>query len=761
MQNRIILAFMVAAAGSTASADNFSWVNGAVGPWGNPAYWNGPGGQVPDSFADVATISGGTSKAYLDDHVSVGTLTLSAGALLDNQYLSNHTLDVSTTATITGLNSEFRLRPTGTEDLVAGDLVLSNWGELNLLGAHARIADDVWIGDDGYLKGAGLLTVGGDLVLATGADIIAAADAPGTLTIEPDDASARLDWGASDWKIAVWPGQTLEMLVKPKNAMGGFIDIASTGDLVVEHPWLTTPGSLIELGGDATITGGPIDIHGTLQIAGNGVLSGIVAPLIALRGDVVLGDSDLVLSGWTMLDTASITAANATEGNMRFGPSTSALTVTGDGLTSIVTPGTFDLDGANGNLVTTIQDGATLQLSVGAYDVNQNEDFNGELVVEGALFLDGPFFPNAGVITMDGGGVLGQLISNDGVITGRGAIANTIYNNAEIEAIGGTLTLSSKTVLDGAFEVGHVKAVDGDIVLAGGTDDQHFNGSMWIGNGAGIPEVLDMDGDLIISQDFGVPGSLAMNAGRILARTITLESQFTNEGDSILQTPGGQPNHVLFQAGSTNAIDGSLELWSDASIKAGAAFSGAGSIRPVSGKTLDLRAGADTGTVGVDNAGTVAIEGDQVGSVEVGSYTQQANATLGVTISGVGHDLMTSDTTVTLAGTLDVSTLNGFIPQFGSSYTIIQAEQIDGEFDEVTWSQEISAVLVDVSSTEVVITLTCPADINGDGVLNVLDFVAFQEKWSAEDPGADCDHNGLFNILDFVCYQTLFQQPCN
>ena len=54
----------------------------------------------------------------------------------------------------------------------------------------------------------------------------------------------------------------------------------------------------------------------------------------------------------------------------------------------------------------------------------------------------------------------------------------------------------------------------------------------------------------------------------------------------------------------------------------------------------------------------------------------------------------------------------------------------------------------------------CPADVNGDGVLNILDFVAFQGLFQAMDPGADCDGNGMFNILDFVCYQTLFQAGC-
>jgi plastocyanin len=54
----------------------------------------------------------------------------------------------------------------------------------------------------------------------------------------------------------------------------------------------------------------------------------------------------------------------------------------------------------------------------------------------------------------------------------------------------------------------------------------------------------------------------------------------------------------------------------------------------------------------------------------------------------------------------------------------------------------------------------CKADVNGDGVLNILDFVAFQGLFQQADPAADCNEDEVFNILDFVCYQGLFQAGC-
>ena len=69
------------------------------------------------------------------------------------------------------------------------------------------------------------------------------------------------------------------------------------------------------------------------------------------------------------------------------------------------------------------------------------------------------------------------------------------------------------------------------------------------------------------------------------------------------------------------------------------------------------------------------------------------------------------------------------------------------------------AVFYDNASFEMV-EASCPADVNGDGALNILDFVAFQELFVQSDPTADCDGNGQWNILDFVCFQQLFQAGC-
>ena len=55
---------------------------------------------------------------------------------------------------------------------------------------------------------------------------------------------------------------------------------------------------------------------------------------------------------------------------------------------------------------------------------------------------------------------------------------------------------------------------------------------------------------------------------------------------------------------------------------------------------------------------------------------------------------------------------------------------------------------------------SCAADFNGDGNLDILDFVALQGAFVDGDPSADINGDGELNILDFVAFQALFQAGC-
>ena len=72
----------------------------------------------------------------------------------------------------------------------------------------------------------------------------------------------------------------------------------------------------------------------------------------------------------------------------------------------------------------------------------------------------------------------------------------------------------------------------------------------------------------------------------------------------------------------------------------------------------------------------------------------------------------------------------------------------DWVVDEADWSALVAAMG------------GCPGDANGDGALNILDFVAFQVAFQAGDAAADCTGDGALNVLDFVCFQGVFSLGC-
>jgi hypothetical protein len=57
-------------------------------------------------------------------------------------------------------------------------------------------------------------------------------------------------------------------------------------------------------------------------------------------------------------------------------------------------------------------------------------------------------------------------------------------------------------------------------------------------------------------------------------------------------------------------------------------------------------------------------------------------------------------------------------------------------------------------------TAGCPADLNGDGVLNFFDVSAFLAAFTAQDPAADFTNDGVYNFFDVSAFLAAFSQGC-
>jgi hypothetical protein len=54
----------------------------------------------------------------------------------------------------------------------------------------------------------------------------------------------------------------------------------------------------------------------------------------------------------------------------------------------------------------------------------------------------------------------------------------------------------------------------------------------------------------------------------------------------------------------------------------------------------------------------------------------------------------------------------------------------------------------------------CYADCDGNNVLDVFDFLCFQDAFVQGDPYADCDGNTVLDVFDFLCFQDAFVTGC-
>jgi len=57
-------------------------------------------------------------------------------------------------------------------------------------------------------------------------------------------------------------------------------------------------------------------------------------------------------------------------------------------------------------------------------------------------------------------------------------------------------------------------------------------------------------------------------------------------------------------------------------------------------------------------------------------------------------------------------------------------------------------------------TAGCYADLDGDGVLTVFDFLAFQNAFARGQAAGNCDGDGALTLFDFLCFQNAFAGGC-
>ena len=67
---------------------------------------------------------------------------------------------------------------------------------------------------------------------------------------------------------------------------------------------------------------------------------------------------------------------------------------------------------------------------------------------------------------------------------------------------------------------------------------------------------------------------------------------------------------------------------------------------------------------------------------------------------------------------------------------------------------------VDMGAFEYTVEPDCPADLNGDGLLDLSDITAFVSAFTSNDPVADFDGNGVYDLSDITSFVSAFSAGC-
>ncbi len=287
-----------------------------------------------------------------------------------------------------------------------------------------------------------------------------------------------------------------------------------------------------------------------------------------------------------------------------------------------------------------------------------------------------------------------------------------------------------------------------------------------------ISRVLINNGDMIFRGGFGLGGSARLEnteTGFIdfqLDFRVLSSRPLNNAGTVIRSSNDGTSTLQNVDVNNTGTIEvqqGTL-LVSSATVTqtAGETIINAGTSLQLSmSDPFALEGGVFKGNGNffgdLDNSGGAVAPGLSIGELNIGGDYDQPGGALDIEIDDMGADKLNITGNATLGGALVVTHLNGFVPEMTDEFVILEAASVNGEFDDLS-IPPVYEVLYNPTNVTLSIAAVSP-DLNGDGVVNLLDFQLFQECFNGEgnmvsancDPtvNADFDQDGDVDLFDF------------
>lgn len=146
-----------------------------------------------------------------------------------------------------------------------------------------------------------------------------------------------------------------------------------------------------------------------------------------------------------------------------------------------------------------------------------------------------------------------------------------------------------------------------------------------------------------------------------------------------------------------------------------------------------------------------------------GTGVERSNATvlLAQDASGAFNAVVRTGDSIDVSGAGDVRTVRSFDFDHRSTTTGHGQFAALGSIAMLVHFETPNALQqLEYSDAVVVADVGCPADVTGDGILNIFDYIAFGSAHALGIASADLDGNNTLNIFDFIVFGTLYGQGC-
>ena len=271
------------------------------------------------------------------------------------------------------------------------------------------------------------------------------------------------------------------------------------------------------------------------------------------------------------------------------------------------------------------------------------------------------------------------------------------------------------------FSGGTVSDINGIIGNNGNSDTVLVSGGLWSNSG------LLTVGNGGNSNQLTISGGLVAASNVVIGATASLSNQITVAGGSLIASNGSTGsldvrNGTLTLNSGTIAVDCLYVTNANGVVNFAGGTLSALLITNANGQAFVVGGGTTTATLLLSSGGTYQFaQGLTIGNNGVlagtghgitinGNYTQTSGGSLDLTIGGTGvgqYDLFNITGTASLAGTLELSSANGFTPTNGETLVLLQSSGArTGAFSNLVNQTALLPILAYPAPNEVSVTWT-------------------------------------------------------